>query len=1244
MVAIVMKKFEEACAEMYKADRLAMSRLEQERRRIELALSNNTKLRNLLGKGKKGGKLSKSAWAKQKKRDTLSPGTGGHHGGRERSKSSRHSALLAAPIVENEQENSTNTSPNPPMLLPTTPKAASLTDVTSQTHNKSHSNINQSVVGGPTLVEFTKPLPLHDDTPTILPPSAAAAPLDMITTTKVPPTAPTVDPTCAQLPGMPTEPPGNVRTTSDSVTGTAPLLVVTEPPTPPPPPPLVTSDSSSSGVGGPLAGALTAGLGSARLSFPGRPPDIPSPRDRIISPGAASPGPSSRRSPPTLQHSTSVPVLGSGEASQSRRRTHRRVSSKDKLDRKVKKAAHRRRARREGLSDPNANLTTSGDEKRRASSPIQKRSISTPPIVGNKARSSSRSSSRASQSSSPPQSPSRQGNMSPRGPLGRPATIAEFRRGDEGMEGALAFLPAAIKAAMAHNNASDGKTDDKKSVSLPGSPRGSSGEDQSGRYSPRGSGYASFAMRALSNQTLASLLSSSSGATSSTTTGTATSSSTTTGAAPMTPRSSYAEFALARLVALQLPPSSPIPPSLSSSATSTSASSSSSSSVSALSVSLSSPNPSSPNVVNTPGSGRRLATGASTLSDQRSNFRFATHQSTGDKPLSLQEMKAAAAAAKTSGTDTKEISAAATIAAGSSSSAASSTSLSSTSAATVATSTSVSVGAKVSGSKSKGDGKIEASLSNSLSSSSSALSSSSSSAIPVPVPLTLTISGSTGTNNPPPVSPQMRPSLPPLLKPGGRLGPLPSLARTPSPSANSGGLSPLPVSPNSGPLRSPLPSRGGFNLLSSSSSAATATLGRQLSPAASNNDKTPLPPSPDPTPAGPPPPLPPPPPPPHAPSPPTPSKDDDPLSPNTESKLPLLPPPASAALSVATDDASSPTNNATAGTASSVAAPSRGTVPTSILQIRHFDVKPLNTAPPLSVRPPPSPSSSKMDRNRRGLGMDDSSSLRHNSESRQRVTRLMANWKCDLEHVVEHPWWDRFFVILIVINAALLASEHYRQPSWWTQTLAIANLWFAIFFLIEIILKIIGKGCRRFVHDTFNLFDLLVVCTSMGEIIASIIGEGFADVFTGQVTGSASKLTVFRVIRLFRLTRALRVMKVIKHMPQLRKIISVINRTTKTVGWVLVLILLMLFIFSIVGMQLFGGKISRNDSIYNFDTFDSSLLFMFITLSGEDWPHLMYLVVEVCHSLIPLHLIANLDHNVFPFFVGLSHDRVRTAC
>ena len=149
--------------------------------------------------------------------------------------------------------------------------------------------------------------------------------------------------------------------------------------------------------------------------------------------------------------------------------------------------------------------------------------------------------------------------------------------------------------------------------------------------------------------------------------------------------------------------------------------------------------------------------------------------------------------------------------------------------------------------------------------------------------------------------------------------------------------------------------------------------------------------------------------------------------------------------------------------------------------------------------------------------------------------------------VVERPWFQNGVLAVIVLNAALIGVA--TDP----ETLAahrglfrLANLLILAVFVAEIAVRLTAYAPRvdRFFTDGWNVFDFTVVALSLVPAVGP-----FAT-----------------VARLARLLRALRLVSVV---PELRLIVGTMVRSIPSMGHVLLLLGLMLYVYAVLGVNLF---------------------------------------------------------------------------
>lgn len=88
-----------------------------------------------------------------------------------------------------------------------------------------------------------------------------------------------------------------------------------------------------------------------------------------------------------------------------------------------------------------------------------------------------------------------------------------------------------------------------------------------------------------------------------------------------------------------------------------------------------------------------------------------------------------------------------------------------------------------------------------------------------------------------------------------------------------------------------------------------------------------------------------------------------------------------------------------------------------------------------------------------------------------------------MEELVGLAWFERIIIGLILLNTLSLASEHYEEEAAVTETNIVANLFFTIIFAVEMVLKLYGLGCSKYVEDNFNNFDAFIVIMSYVELV-----------------------------------------------------------------------------------------------------------------------------------------------------------------
>uniref|UniRef100_G1N9C3 Sodium channel protein n=1 Tax=Meleagris gallopavo TaxID=9103 RepID=G1N9C3_MELGA len=199
--------------------------------------------------------------------------------------------------------------------------------------------------------------------------------------------------------------------------------------------------------------------------------------------------------------------------------------------------------------------------------------------------------------------------------------------------------------------------------------------------------------------------------------------------------------------------------------------------------------------------------------------------------------------------------------------------------------------------------------------------------------------------------------------------------------------------------------------------------------------------------------------------------------------------------------------------------------------------------------------------------------------------------------VVMDPFVDLGITICIVLNTLFMAMEHYPMTEEFENVLTVGNLVFTGIFTAEMVLKLIALDPYEYFQQGWNIFDSIIVTLSLVEL-------GLANV---------QGLSVLRSFRL------LRVFKLAKSWPTLNMLIKIIGNSVGALGNLTLVLAIIVFIFAVVGMQLFGKsymecvcKISLDCTLprWHMHDFFHSFLIVFRILCGE-WIETMWDCMEV---------------------------------
>ena len=216
--------------------------------------------------------------------------------------------------------------------------------------------------------------------------------------------------------------------------------------------------------------------------------------------------------------------------------------------------------------------------------------------------------------------------------------------------------------------------------------------------------------------------------------------------------------------------------------------------------------------------------------------------------------------------------------------------------------------------------------------------------------------------------------------------------------------------------------------------------------------------------------------------------------------------------------------------------------------------------------------------------------------------------------VCTHSIFTGFITFLIIYNTIILALDKFPVNENMDKILEVMNDVLSWLFVVEMIVKLIGLGFKDYAKDNFNIFDCAIVIMS---VVENIIG------WAGASSATGGAISAFRGVRL------LRVFKLARSWTSFRNLLQKIIITLKDIRNFSVLLFLFIFVYTLLGMELFAYRIAfdddnmpiKSDEIKeagfkenyfmwyprgNFNYFWDGFITIFTILIGDGWNEIMY--------------------------------------
>uniref|UniRef100_A0AAQ6IKB6 Ion transport domain-containing protein n=1 Tax=Anabas testudineus TaxID=64144 RepID=A0AAQ6IKB6_ANATE len=234
-----------------------------------------------------------------------------------------------------------------------------------------------------------------------------------------------------------------------------------------------------------------------------------------------------------------------------------------------------------------------------------------------------------------------------------------------------------------------------------------------------------------------------------------------------------------------------------------------------------------------------------------------------------------------------------------------------------------------------------------------------------------------------------------------------------------------------------------------------------------------------------------------------------------------------------------------------------------------------------------------------------------------------------LRRIVKSKVFDRGVMFVVFISILTMAIEHYEQPVELTKMIHISNVIFMVLFTLELSTKLLALQWEFF-SDRNNLFDIVIVFTGLWDIS----------------NNTDSKLSVLRTFRLLRFVR------LVRFFPYLKRQLTVLRGTVEGAAPLFRLLFFVIFIFSLIGMHLFGcefkfktmyGAIVQDRK--NFDSLLWAMVTVFQVLTLEDWNLVLYNAMATTSPWAALYFVAIIifgKHVLLNVLVGIVVDKFQS--
>ncbi|KAK6586310.1 hypothetical protein PZA11_001367 [Diplocarpon coronariae] len=202
---------------------------------------------------------------------------------------------------------------------------------------------------------------------------------------------------------------------------------------------------------------------------------------------------------------------------------------------------------------------------------------------------------------------------------------------------------------------------------------------------------------------------------------------------------------------------------------------------------------------------------------------------------------------------------------------------------------------------------------------------------------------------------------------------------------------------------------------------------------------------------------------------------------------------------------------------------------------------------------------------------------------------IFKDW-CYKRAVRKHGRWQRSLTIVLVFHLILLLVEYYPEPDWWDKTRTYIFLAFMMFYIANVMIRLVGLSWARFRRSSWDMFSVFAV---FGAFATTVL---LMTRFHSQVYIQLQKLFLVSIVLLL-----------IPRNDALDQLFKTAAASVANIGNLLATWFVLFLVFAIALTQTFGlTRFGENESDnLNFRTVPKALILLFRMSCGEGWNAIM---------------------------------------